>query len=282
VDYAYFTVHVSPAAEPLSANANPENQEYEGIINYPIQLYGSAQGGEPPYTYKWNLGDGSTSNTNNPIHTYKNVKEYDAILTVTDNIGTTAQDKVIIKIYKDKLTAYSGEPYIGNTEEEILFKGEAAGGLEPYYYIWDFGNGNIIQEQNPTYIFDKQSTYNIIFVVIDSNGNIDKETVKVQTIKNQNPDDEPEILKAWGGLGIKARIKTGNSICRWKITVEGEHLRHGGEKSGTLLANREKTIRTGFTTRAIGRVNILITAGYTTKEYKAFAIGPFYLLVRET
>ena len=67
----------------------------------------------------------------------------------------------------------------------------------------------------------------------------------------------------------------------YKINVTGNNILYGSEKSGTIMANREKTVRLGFTTIAIGQVKITITAGIYTKEYKAFALGPFYLFVKE-
>jgi uncharacterized repeat protein (TIGR01451 family) len=279
MDFAYFTVLVSQPTAPLSANADSNKLKgYEGIINYPIQLYGSAEGGEPPYTYKWDFADGSTSNENNPIHIYKDMKEYNVILTITDNTGTTAQDNAIVTIYKDKLTAYAGGPYIGNAGEEILFKGQAAGGLEPYYYIWDFCNGrNIIQEQNPTYTFYKEGTYHVKLLVIDNKGNIDEDMVEVQIIK----DNHAEIKQVTGGFRITATIAAGNNNCEWTIKVKTNFILLGGEAGGTIQANTQETVKLPLTI-AFGKVDITVTANEIHKDYTAFALGPLFLKVQET
>jgi len=280
MDFAYFTVHVSPAMAPLSANADSRNLKgYDGTINNPVQFYGSAQGGEPPYTYKWDLGDGSISNENNPIHIYEDVKEYNVILTVTDNTGDTAQDNTIVTIYKDKLTANAGGPYIGNAGEEILFKGEATGGLQPYYYIWDFCYGrNIVQEQNPTYTFYQEGTYIIKLLVIDSKGNIDEDIVEVQIIKN---DYSPvEIKQVTGGIRIKATIAAGDNDCNWAINVACNFMLLGGEASGTIIANTEETVKLPLTI-ALGKTTVTVTAGNIKKQYTAFALGPFFLNLQQ-
>ena len=47
-----------------------------------------ATGGQSPYTYSWDFGDGSTSNEENPVHNYNSTGTYTVTLTVTDAIGT--------------------------------------------------------------------------------------------------------------------------------------------------------------------------------------------------
>ena len=50
----------------------------------------------PGYTYAWSFGDGATSSEANPQHTYQKTGTYTAILTVTNECGDSATDKVSI------------------------------------------------------------------------------------------------------------------------------------------------------------------------------------------
>ena len=50
-------------------------------------LYYSSTGGSQPYTYNFNWGDGSTSNTAYPSHTYSVAGTYSICATITDNFG---------------------------------------------------------------------------------------------------------------------------------------------------------------------------------------------------
>ena len=78
------TVTVSAVGNPLSATAsgNPTS----GQIPLTVAFTGTATGGNPPYSYSWNFGDGSAaSTTQNPSHTYSNAGTYNATLTVTDS-----------------------------------------------------------------------------------------------------------------------------------------------------------------------------------------------------
>jgi hypothetical protein len=59
---------------------------YNGVVNTPVQFFGSASGGTPPYQYYWTFGDNSRASlAENPTHTYTTAGSYTVTLTVTDN-----------------------------------------------------------------------------------------------------------------------------------------------------------------------------------------------------
>ena len=53
------------------------------------------------------------------------------------------------------LTCDAGGPYTGNAEEPIEFSGFASGGIEPYTWLWDFGDEDTSTEQNPDHIYSE-------------------------------------------------------------------------------------------------------------------------------
>jgi len=59
-----------------------------GQVGKPVQFSSSVGEGTPPYTYEWDFGDGETSDSQNPKHTYENAGTYDVYLYVIDSADT--------------------------------------------------------------------------------------------------------------------------------------------------------------------------------------------------
>jgi len=75
---------------PLRAEAGGP---YSGLASHtPIQCSGLVFGGNPPYTYLWDFGDGNTSNEGNPSHLYRYIGIYNITFTITDDEGNMSTD----------------------------------------------------------------------------------------------------------------------------------------------------------------------------------------------
>ncbi len=68
------------------------------------QLTFAATASDPstPLTYGWAFGDGTTSTTLNPTHTYAKAGSYTATLTVTDSAGNSASDTATVTVNPTK------------------------------------------------------------------------------------------------------------------------------------------------------------------------------------
>ncbi len=161
---------------------------YYGKVNEEIQFNGLASGGKPPYQWQWDFGDGATSNEQNPKHAYTKEGKYVAKLTVTDSEGNTANDTAQVTIYKE-LKADADGPYGGKINQVIQFNGFASGGVPPYQWRWDFGDGSFSNQQNPVHSYSKEGIYTATLTVKDSIGNTasDIAYVYVYTEDNQAP-----------------------------------------------------------------------------------------------
>jgi len=82
-------VTAESGGDPLIADADGP---YEADVGEPIQFQGDATGGDPPYSYEWDFGNGDTSDEEDPIYTYDEAGVYDVTLTVTDNAAATDDD----------------------------------------------------------------------------------------------------------------------------------------------------------------------------------------------
>lgn len=54
--------------------------------------------------------------------------------------------------------------------EDAPFVSAAKGGVKPYQYAWDFGDGSVSQLQNTTHVYQKPGNYTVTLTVTDSAG----------------------------------------------------------------------------------------------------------------
>lgn len=120
--------------------------------------------------WKWSFGDGDSSVSKDPSHTYTAEGEYDVRLTVTNAPGCT-----------NTATKYR---YIRIAAPSVNFDKGAGGGCIPYTfrpyptansldsivsYLWDFGNGNISRDRYPSHIYSATGVYTVkLFITTES------------------------------------------------------------------------------------------------------------------
>jgi len=98
-NYAYAVtgiVHDEANQPPIAgASASPES----GTAPFDVAFTGTGADSDGTITsYEWTFGDGASSTSQNPTHTYKVSGTYTATLTVTDDDGATGSDSVAITV----------------------------------------------------------------------------------------------------------------------------------------------------------------------------------------
>ena len=138
--------------------------------------------------YTWNFGDGSTSNEPNPTHQYEDNGTYTVTLTVKDDKGATDTISKQIEVSNEPPTAYfKYEPADkAKINEEVTFTDESTdtdGTIANY--TWNFGDGNISYEKNPTHKYGEAGTYTITLTITDNDGATDSSSLNITIKKEQ-------------------------------------------------------------------------------------------------
>jgi hypothetical protein len=91
----------------------------------------------------------------------------------------------------DDFIAYANGPYEAEVLQDIQFLGDAEGGTTPYNWSWDFGDGNISNEEDPLHNYSSEGLYVVNLTVTDDDGN-GAEDWYVTTARIGEDDDETD------------------------------------------------------------------------------------------
>jgi PKD repeat protein len=186
------TDSTSASINPAGGNTPPvaqANGPYSGTEGNAVQF--SSNGSLDPdgsiATYAWDFGDGNTSATANPSHTYVAAGTYNVSLTVTDDAGDSASDATTASIEAIVVnappTADANGPYSGFVGDTIVFDGSASRDSDGAIvrYDWDFGDGTTAADAGPapTHVYAATGQYTVNLTVIDDAGDTGRASASV-------------------------------------------------------------------------------------------------------
>ena len=122
--------------------------------------------------WKWDFGNGNTSDKESPALIYDTAGSYHAKLIVTFSDGS--MDSLIRNDYISVIDAPTVELSFDRNEicqgGEIQFSDESIdnSGIRDWY--WDFGDGNTSQDANPSHVFQHAGSYTISLLVTNTGG----------------------------------------------------------------------------------------------------------------
>jgi len=122
------------------------------------------------HTFSWTFGDGGTSTSQNPTHTYAQNGSYTAAFTVTDNSGASDTENVAITVNNVNPTVTAAIPGAGTVASAVSFSSSFTdpGTSDTHTFFWDFGDGGFSTAQNPSHLYGAGGTFNVTVTVTDS------------------------------------------------------------------------------------------------------------------
>ena len=169
------------AGEPLPLQLSIDADPVTGIAPLNVSFSSFITGGQQPYQYLWDFRDGATSTDAEPVHVFSSTGKYSVICTVTDINLQTIKDSLEIAVGSANVPAViaSADPVSGYAPLTVQFEAEISGGNAPVSVSWDFDDGAISQQQNPTHGFSFPGEYNVIVTVTDADGDFALDSVLI-------------------------------------------------------------------------------------------------------
>ncbi|MFK7971773.1 MAG: PKD domain-containing protein [Bacteroidia bacterium] len=137
-------------------------------------------------TWEWDFDDTNTSNQQNPVHTFINTGVYSVFLQVTDEFGCIDSARTSVFVTPAPTASFIASDTFTCAPASISFTDQSLGaGIQDW--IWDFGDGTVIQgQQNPTHQYDQNGLYDVRLIVFDRN-NCSDTLLKSQYINLRKP-----------------------------------------------------------------------------------------------
>ena len=165
--------------------------------------------GEVEFFY-WNFDDGFTSNQATIEHEFRNSGFYNVSVKIIDDLNDITTVYYLIEVINRlPIVEFSIEPESGDTRTIFGFIDQSYdndGEVEAW--LWDFGDSDSTDSQNPEHRFTLPGIYTVTLTVYDDQEGFNS-TSKTITVENSPPD--PDII-------IPEGIKTGDN--QWTIPAD--------------------------------------------------------------
>jgi PKD repeat protein len=121
--------------------------------------------------WEWNFGDGATSTTQNPSHTYTTGGTYTVSLQVTDDDGATGStSKSVTVTEQQNQPPTAGFTYNASGLSVTFTDASTDSDGSVVAWAWNFGDGNTSSVQSPSHTYAASGTYTVSLTVTDDDG----------------------------------------------------------------------------------------------------------------
>ncbi len=165
----------------------------------------------PIVAYRWNFGDGGSSQDTNPVHTFNAAGNYNVSLTVIAQNGLRSTDNLSIRIDDPLLpsaepVAVISAPPQGQTGQAVNFDASQSTASSPIVsWLWNFGDGATADGLTIPHAYANPGTYNVTLTVTDQNGKSNSANQLI-TIADPPQPNQPPVPVIGGPTQIEAGL----------------------------------------------------------------------------
>lgn len=121
-------------------------------------------------TFQWEFGDGGTSDIPEPIYTFEKPGIFNVKLTVSGAGGSWFAYSVVAVYPLPKPEFKIAPDFVMLPNQKIQTYNLTSNGVA---YHWNFGDGGTSEEENPSYLYSRQGSYDVTLVATSKEGCVD-------------------------------------------------------------------------------------------------------------
>lgn len=169
--------------------------------------------------YTWSLGDGNFSVQQSPQHTYTSAGAYQVTLVVASDNNCYDTVFATTVVNPNPVAAFTtGAVCLNNTTAFSNNSSITSGNIAQYF--WDFGDGQISNQQQPSHVYAAYGTYHVSLLTVSDSSCVDSVSISVTVY------DKPvaafnvteECFGAATGFTDLSTIAAGN-IAQWNYSL---------------------------------------------------------------
>lgn len=137
-----------------------------GVVNFSDLSTGSIT------SWEWDFGNGNSSTLQNPTESYTQKGSFTVSLIVSDGVSSDTVTKTdFIRVFDSPSANFSVDTSKGCPPLEVTFSNLSVAGDNPIKKrIWDFGDGNSSNADNPTHLYNAPGLKPTSLILIDTAG----------------------------------------------------------------------------------------------------------------
>lgn len=136
-------------------------------VGQPVQLFGEVTG-PGPVDQLWSLGDGRIVEADNPSVVYPYSGDYEVVFQASTPMGVFSQ-RMVVSVTAQTIAKFGVSDNTPAVGAPVVFSNES-GGEPPLSYLWDFGDGSIAEDAQPSHAYQAPGMYDVRLYVTGANG----------------------------------------------------------------------------------------------------------------
>ena len=152
-------------------NVSFTNLPAGGCVPYSIQPQVLVEAISAISSYKWDFGDGTTSTSQNPTHTYDKIGTYSVSVSLVTSEGCTVNYTLpnAVKVGDKPKPAFTADPLMICADLSVNFTNQSQPISPNVIFTWEFGDGGTSMLTNPSYNYSDTGWFQVK-LIMDNNG----------------------------------------------------------------------------------------------------------------
>jgi PKD repeat protein len=193
-------------------------------------------GGNTISSYLWKFGDGSSSSSTSPSHTYSKAGRYSVTLYATSNNGCTDSSVNVVTVIPRPRPNFSFKNVCVNESVVLSNTSTIDSGYRISSYLWRFGDGTTATGSTPSKTYTKAGSYSITLIAYSNTGCVDSSTQTITIYPRAVPGFNSSFDCANSNVDF-TNTSTGSSTYLWRFgdgtTSTAQNPAHAYSKTGT-------------------------------------------------